>query len=109
MTDTSKVPTFDNKDVEENKLIAALGYVGILCLIPLLAKKESKFSQEHGKQGLVLLIVWVIGSFVFWFPIIGWLLALGVLIINIIAFVKALMGEFWEIPVIGAYRNKFNI
>ncbi|MBD3281786.1 hypothetical protein GF391_03505 [Candidatus Uhrbacteria bacterium] len=109
MTDAPKVPTFDSKDVEENKLIAALGYVGILCLIPLLAKKESKFSQEHGKQGLVLLIVWVIGSFVFWFPIIGWLLALGVLIINIIAFVKALMGEFWEIPVVGQYRNKFNI
>lgn len=109
MTDAPKVPTFDSKDVEENKLIAALGYVGILCLIPLLAKKESKFSQEHGKQGLVLLIVWVIGSFVFWFPIIGWLLALGVLIINIIAFVKALMGEFWEIPVVGPFRSKFNI
>jgi uncharacterized membrane protein len=104
-----KVPAFDSKDVEENKLIAALGYVGILCLIPLLAKKDSKFAQEHGKQGLVLLIVWVVGSFVFWFPIIGWLMALAVLVINIIAFVKALMGEFWEIPVVGKFRTKFNI
>ncbi len=108
MSEATKVPTFDAKDVEENKLIAALGYVGILCLIPLLAKKDSKFAQEHGKQGLVMLIVWVIGSFVFWFPIIGWLMALAVLVINIIAFVKALMGEFWEVPVIGQYRSKFN-
>jgi uncharacterized membrane protein len=108
MSEATKVPTFDSKDVEENKLIAALGYVGILCLIPLLAKKDSKFAQEHGKQGLVMLIVWVIGSFVFWFPIIGWLMALAVLVINIIAFVKALMGEFWEVPVVGQYRSKFN-
>lgn len=108
MADAPKVPTFDTKDVEENKLIAALGYVGILCLIPLLAKKDSKFAQEHGKQGLVMLLVWVIGSFVFWFPIIGWLLMLAVFIINVIAFVKALMGEFWEVPVVGQFRSKFN-
>lgn len=108
MADATKVPTFDNKDVEENKLLAALGYVGILCLIPLLAKKDSKFAQEHGKQGLIMLLVWVVGSFVFWFPIIGWLLALAVLIVNIIAFVKALMGEFWEVPVVGQFRSKIN-
>ncbi len=109
MEEAPKVPTFDSKDVEENKLIAAIGYVGILCLIPLLAKKESKFAQEHGKQGLILLIVWIVGSFIFWFPIIGWIMALAVLVINIIAFVKALMGEFWEIPVVGPLRNKFNL
>lgn len=109
MEEAPKVPTFDSKDVEENKLIAAIGYVGILCLIPLLAKKESKFAQEHGKQGLILLIVWIVGSFIFWFPIIGWILALAVLVINIIAFIKALMGEFWEIPVVGPLRNKFNL
>ncbi|MFZ6015722.1 MAG: DUF4870 domain-containing protein [Patescibacteria group bacterium] len=109
MADAPKVPTFDSKDVDENKLIAALSYVGILCLIPLLAKKDSKFAQEHGKQGLVMLIVWVVGSFVFWLPIIGWLLLLVVFVVNLIAFIKALMGEFWEVPLAGQYRSKFNL
>ncbi|MCI0479360.1 hypothetical protein L0Y59_02340 [Candidatus Uhrbacteria bacterium] len=101
--------TFDPKDVEENKVVACLSYVWILFLIPLLAKKDSRFCQEHAKQGLVLFIVWIVGSFVFWFPIIGWALAVALLVVNVYAFVKCLMGEFWEIPVIGPLRKKFNL
>lgn len=103
------LPTFDKKDIEDNKIVAALGYIGILCLIPLLAKKESKFAQEHGKQGLVMFIAWIIGSFVFWIPLIGWALALALFVLDVIAFVKCLNGEFWEVPGLGAYRNKFNL
>lgn len=103
------VMSFDKKDIDDNKLIACLSYVGILCLIPLLAKKDSKFAHEHGKQGLVLLIVWIVGSFIFWFPLIGWALMLIVCILNVVAFIKCLMGEFWEIPVIGPLRKKFNL
>jgi len=103
------VLVFDKKDIEDNKLIAALSYIGILFLVPLLVKKDSKFCAEHAKQGLVLFIAWIVGSFVFWFPIIGWLLGLGLLMMNLMALVKALSGEFWEIPVIGPLRNKFNL
>lgn len=102
-------PTFDKKDVDDNKLIACLSYIGILFLIPLLAGKTSKFAQEHAKQGLIMFIAGVIGSFIFWFPIIGWALALAFFIVDIVAFVKCLMGEFWEIPLIGSYRKKINI
>ncbi len=103
------VPHFDKKDVDDNKVIAALSYIGILFLIPLLAKRESKFCQEHAKQGLVLFIVWIVGSFVFWFPIIGWLLLIIVFLADLMAFIKALSGEFWEIPLIGPLRKNFNI
>ncbi|MFA6447758.1 MAG: hypothetical protein WCW31_05945 [Patescibacteria group bacterium] len=101
--------TFDSKDVEENKVIASLSYIWILFLVPLLTKKDSKFSKEHAKQGLILFIVWIVTSLVIWIPIIGQLLGLAILIVNIIAFVKCLMGEFWEIPLIGPLRNKFNL
>jgi len=103
------VPTFDKKDVEENKLIAALSYFWVLFLIPLLAKKDSKYCQEHAKQGLVMFIVWIVGSFVFWFPLIGWLLFVAVVIVDLVAFFKCLSGEFWEIPVVGPLRKKFNL
>lgn len=100
---------FDPKDVEENKLIAAIAYLWILCFVPLLLKKDSKFAYEHGKQGLVMFIVGLVGMFVFWIPLIGWLLWLAVVILNIVAIIKALQGEFWEIPLFGQLRNKFNL
>jgi uncharacterized membrane protein len=103
------VPKFDSKDVEDHKVMAALSYVGILCLVPLLAMRSSRFAQEHAKQGLILLVVWIIGSFFFWVPLIGWAALVVVFAVDVMAFIKCLSGEFWEIPVIGSYRNKINL
>lgn len=108
-------PSFDPKDVQDNKVMAALSYLWILCFIPLLVKKDSKFVQEHAKQGVVLFIAWVIVTIVGTIiPFLGWMIILpiGNIIITVIAIVgiiKALMGEFWEIPVLGAYRSKINL
>ncbi len=55
-------PTVDQKDVEENKIMAVIAYFGILCLIPLLAKKDSPYAQFHAKQGLVLFITGIISK-----------------------------------------------
>lgn len=103
------VPVFDKKDIEDNKFLACLSYLGILFLIPLLAKKDSPFCQEHSKQGLVVFIGWIIGSFVFWIPLIGWLAGAIYFIVVLIAFIKCLMGEFWEVPLIGSLRKKINL
>ncbi len=106
-------PTFDQKDVNDNKILAALSYIGILCLIPLLAKKDSKYAQEHGKQGLIMLIAWICLVVIGWIPILGWLVfflgSIAFLVVSLVAFIKCLMGEFWEIPVIGQYRSKINL
>lgn len=99
----------DSKDIEDNKLVAALGYVWILCLIPLLLKKESKFAQFHGKQGLLLFIVEIVGWLIYWIPFIGWLFGVLVLIMAIMGFIKALSGEYWELPFVGQYAKKLNI
>ena len=98
-----------DKDIEENKTIAAIGYIWILCLIPLLLKKNSKFAQFHGKQGLVLFIVDIIGFVFFWIPFFGWLLGLLLIIVSIIGILKALSGGYWKIPVIGDFAKKINI
>ncbi|MFA5935951.1 MAG: hypothetical protein WC787_03820 [Patescibacteria group bacterium] len=105
----SVLPSFDKKDVEDNKFIAALSYLGILFLIPLLLKRESRFCKEHALQGLVLFVVWIIGSFVYWIPLIGWAMGIALLIINVIAIVKCVQGEFWEIPYLGPLRKKINL
>ncbi len=111
--EATPVMKFDQKDIDDNKLIAALSYLGLLCLVPLLAKKDSKFAQEHGKQGLVLVIAWVVMWVIGVIPILGWIIgffgSIILLIINLIALVKVLMGDFWEIPVLGKYRHQFKL
>lgn len=110
-------PGGDNKDIEENKVVAALGYLWILCLIPLLGKKDSKFAQFHGKQGLVLTVVsvilWVVGMILVFIPVIGWLIILvawlTVLVLAITGIIKALNGEYWEMPILGEYAKKIKL
>lgn len=47
----------DEKDIETNKVMGILAYFGPLCLVPLLAAKDSKFANYHAKQGLNLFII----------------------------------------------------
>jgi len=103
-------PSFDKKDIEDNKAIAAIGYIGILCLVPLLAKKDSKYAQEHGKQGAVLFAAWIAVWILGMIPVIGWFIIwplgmIGLSILSLICLIKAVQGEFWEVPVIGKYRG----
>jgi len=102
-----------SKDAEENKLIASIGYLGILCLIPLLLKKDSPFAQFHGKQGLVLLIVWLMlwmGNIV---PVLGWMVwlfgSLVLVVLIIMGVVHALKGEMWELPYLGQYAKEIKL
>ena len=92
-------------DIEKNKTVAALSYVWILFLIPLLSKKRSKFSQFHAKQGLVLFLL----SFIAWFPLIGWLIGLAIIIISIMGILKCLEGTWWKAPYIYELSKKINL
>ncbi|OGF30030.1 hypothetical protein A2223_02490 [Candidatus Falkowbacteria bacterium RIFOXYA2_FULL_35_8] len=105
--------TFEKNDIEENKAIAAIGYLGILCLVPLLLAKKSKFAQFHGKQALVLFIAEVIVSFVNIIPVLGqiiWVIALVYfLIMTVTGIIKAMNGESWEMPILGKYTSKIDL
>lgn len=104
----------DNKkssdpDVEANKVIAALSYVWILFLVPLLAKRDSKFAQFHAKQGLVLFIIELIAGLIVWFPFFGQLIMLGLIVVAVMGIIKALNGEWWKIPYIYNWSLKINL
>jgi len=108
-------PSADSKDVEENKIMAVLAYLGILVLIPLLTKKDSPFTMYHVKQGLALLILEVIAIPVYivlaFIPIIGWLASMAlwvlILVLLILGIVNAVNGKMKELPVIGQFGKKF--
>lgn len=97
-------------DIDENKVMAALSYLGVLVFVPLLVKKEDPFVRWHVKQGLVILVGGVIALLaVAWVPVIGNLLFLLLMVVDIIALVQALLGRRWVIPVIGQLAEKFRI
>lgn len=118
MSDTMQTPapqsaptmSADQKDIDDNKIFAALSYLGILFLIPLLAARKSKFAMFHLKQGLIWFVILAVVYFVvarFW--VIGSLLELAVFIYSWYAFAQAIQGKMWEMPVIGEYAKKINL
>lgn len=102
-------PQNNDKDIQENKIIAALSYIGILVLVPLLVKKDSKFCKFHAKQGLVMLIIFIVGWLIFWIPVVGWLIWIAAVILDLLALIQTLQGKYWEIPVVGSWAKKLNI
>ncbi len=96
----------DKKDVEENKIFAVLAYLSVLVLVPLLAKKESKFAMFHAKQGLVLLVGWII-SWILSFVFIGFILDIVMIVFSIWGIVNAATGKYAKLPIIGDLSEKF--
>ncbi len=110
------------EDIDDNKAIALLSYLGLLFLVPLLAKPDSAFCKFHANQGILLLIAELISISVFavlWtlscIPFLGLIpLLLAVLIFfatavlslvySIIGIVNTLQGKAKELPLIGKFR-----
>ncbi len=96
--------------IDENRLVAALSYLWILFLVPLLSgHKKDPFVNFHLRQGIALFILSVIVSFIAWIPVIGWLIALLFSVLSVYAFIQALMGNKWKLPYIGQYAEKINV
>lgn len=111
-------------EIDEGKTMAGIGYLGILFLVPLLAKKENEFCQFHGKQGAVLFGMEVIGFIVILVlfmilniipcagAIIGMVLWLAYIVcavgLSVWGLVMALKGEYWKMPVIAPLAEKLN-
>jgi len=99
---------------EKSKICAILSYllVGIIWYFVDENMKKDKFVKYHVKQGLVLLIVWVIGDIVFSIiPVIGWILfpifSLAMIVLMVLGIINAANGQEKELPIIGQFASKF--
>jgi len=105
-------PSLD-PEIQEGKFFAAVGYLSLLCFVPLLLKKGNRFAQFHGKQGLVLFILELAASVLKAIPALGdvvFTLAFVVLgILSLVGIVKVLMGEYWEMPVVQEIAGKISL
>lgn len=82
----------------------AIGYLWILSLLALAARKNNEFVRFHASQGSLLFVVSVVLMLI---PGIGWLLNIAIAIIGIMAIIKALQGEKWQLPVLGGMAKGF--
>lgn len=108
----------EKKDIEANKLMAALSY--LLFFLPLVTEpaKTSKFARFHSNQGLLYLILYIIVIIItqiiyailwrafswgfFWiFSLIDWLLYVAVAVLGIISAFNAYNGKRNKLPLIG--------
>jgi len=107
------------EDADKNKVMGILAYLGILCLVPILAAKDSPFAKYHANQGLVLFIAWIalaialavldsIASFLpgglyFLFSIVH-LVYLAPFVLMILGIINAAGGKCVPLPVIGGIK-----
>lgn len=94
--------------------MAVLCYFGILVLIPLLTEaKNDPFVKFHIKQGLVLLIAYVIGGAVTMIPLLGWVVGgiidVILLVLFIMGIINSASGKEVPLPIIGQLGAKINI
>lgn len=105
----------------DRTLMIVLAYLGILCLIPLLTKKDDPEVQWHAKNGLafaiadvvVCIALGIIGAvasrIVFagcGMSIVWCLVSLGILAVHVIAIVKGVNGQRFRLPVISDFADK---
>ncbi len=104
---------FEPQDINNNKGMSVLAYIGFLFLVPLLACPNSKFARYHTNQGLVLfllefalgVVTGILGLIPIAGLIIGGLLsAVGgifTLVLMIMGIINAAQGQAKELPLIG--------
>ncbi len=95
------------------RIAAAISYLGVFCLAPIIFKTKNEYVRFHARQGLVIFICEIISVLIWIIPFIGWLIGFVgwviCFILSILGFIKSLSGKKWEIPIIKGFASKVNI
>ncbi|MBF0213555.1 MAG: hypothetical protein HQM00_08325 [Magnetococcales bacterium] len=90
----------------KNRLMAALSYLGVLCLVPLLMESKDSFVVFHARQGLVLWVWTVLSFFAMHLPGLGPYLfstsTVLVLFLSMFGLFSVVMNQRWRIPIIAS-------
>jgi uncharacterized membrane protein len=102
-------PYYDPADIERNKAVSMLAYLGILFFLPLVVCPNSRFGRYHANQGLVLFLFSAVGNLafrhlLFFGRFFGWIYGVLMLILLIVGMVNAYNGRAVPLPVIGGIR-----
>ncbi|MBF0273099.1 MAG: hypothetical protein HQL98_13700 [Magnetococcales bacterium] len=86
------------------RMMAALSYMGILCLVPVLLNQNDRYVDFHARQGLVLWIWSVLSFFAMHIPGLGPYLfstsTVMVLFLSAFGLLSVALNQCWKIPFI---------
>ena len=108
---------YDTQDIQTNKVWAALSYVGILFILPLLVNGgQSRYAKYHANQGFILflanIVVGIASAILGKIPVLGAvlsaLLSLASLALMIIGIINAANGKAMKLPLIGGLFHVFD-
>ncbi len=108
---------YDTQDVQTNKVWAALSYVGILFILPLLVNGgQSRYAKYHANQGFILfllnIVIGIVNAILGNIPVLGAivsvLLSLASLALMILGIINAVNGKAKQLPLIGGLFHVFD-
>lgn len=108
---------YDTQDVQTNKIWAALSYVGILFILPLLVNGgQSRYAKYHANQGFILfllnIVIGIVNAILGNIPVLGAivsvLLSLASLALMILGIINAVNGKAKQLPLIGGLFHVFD-
>ncbi len=89
---------FLSSDIEKNRFLSLLSYIGILIVFPFFMAKGSKYVRFHMNQGLTLLLaeaaVWIVKKLLGGIPVLGLIIRIACGLVGIILFVLAVLGIY---------------
>lgn len=105
-------PAATSSGMSDN-IAGLLAYFFVTAIIFLLIEPYSrnKFIRFHSWQAIALGLVSIVGHVILTLiPVIGWIIvpffSLAILIVAIIAAVKAYQNQMWKLPIIGDFAEK---
>ena len=102
-----------SEDDKKNRPLAIVCYFWIFAFLPFIIGKKDPFILFHAKQGIVLALAWFLVWIIGIIPILGWLIfffgSIILLVVNLMAIVKAWNGEEWKIPYLYDYVKILNL
>lgn len=105
----------DAADIEKNKVMAVLAYIGLLFLVPLLAAPESRFARYHTNQGIVLFLATIAlggaSTLLMFIPFVGCVVSFvpfvvggGAIVLMVLGIINAASGLYKPLPLIGHFQ-----
>lgn len=91
---------------EDDKLLAVLAYVPILCLIPYLRKDRSEFVSAHVRLGMTLFIIEVFALILRYLRVVWDVIILLCVIAALAGIVSGVRGRLFSLPYLSDLFSK---
>ena len=112
--DIKSVPTCRDKKPSGVEIFwAAISYLGVLSMAPLILHFKSGYIKHHARQGLFLFMMEILMFIIFVIPFVGWIIGFfgGILcfIASLVGIIMSLLGKKWTISGVEKLMEKLNI